>query len=208
MQLYEAARRLAEGGIAIYPTETFYAIGCRADRADSVSRIFAAKRRPSGKPLPLIAGSATMALEAVLPGSKVCEDIPLLARFWPGPLTLLLPCSPVLPHVVTAGTGMAAIRVSSHPAARKLALHCGFPLVSTSANISGRPPARTAAELDRELLDMLHNDSDALVTAAPEPSGGAPSTIIMPLGGRRFRLIREGILPVATLASAGFLRHD
>lgn len=208
MELDEAARRLAAGGLAVYPTETFYAIGCRADLAESVRRVFAVKRRPSDKPLPLIAGSAAMAFDWLRPAPAVSDDLRALSELWPGPLTLLLPASPALPCEVTAGTGMAAVRVSGHAAARELSLRCGFPIISSSANISGRPPARLPSELDPELLGMLDMPADALVTEGPDPSGGAPSTIIEPLGGRRYRLLRPGALPCGLLADRGFLPYE
>ena len=97
----------------------------------------------------------------------------LLSRFWPGPLTLLLPVVSGLPEALTGGSGRIAARVSSHPAARELALACGFPIVSTSANISGRPAVTSADALDAELVASLNPETDGVFDALPAPGGDA-----------------------------------
>ncbi|WP_301188331.1 L-threonylcarbamoyladenylate synthase, partial [uncultured Desulfovibrio sp.] len=93
LSLEEAARRLAAGGIVIFPTETLYAIGCRADKPDACARLCALKGRPAGSPLPLLAADAAQAARAV---RLEAAPLPLLRRFWPGPLSLLLPALPEL----------------------------------------------------------------------------------------------------------------
>lgn len=215
----EAAQRLNAGGLVVYPTETFYGIGCRVDRADAVRRVFAIKRRAASMPLPLILGSADqLPLVADIP-AQLEADIARLAAFWPAPLTLLLPVRPGLPDVLTAGTGKVAVRLSAHPGARALAEACGFPVVSSSANISGRPAVTGAASLDPELLAALEPGRDAVFDPrhafpeAPPPGGGMASTIVEPLGAgrmsgccrlRSLRVLREGALPLSKLAAAGF----
>lgn len=254
----EAARRLNEGGLILYPTETFFGIGCRADRADAVLRVFAAKQRKADMPLPVIIGSAEQAALVVAPQAlflpvpgdpapasgatgtapanlsqgeavpqpapehregreriaptgtdtpahaSLAQDFAALSVFWPGPLTLLLPAREGLPEALTGGTGRIALRVSPHPAARALALACRFPIVSSSANISGRPPVTQAAELDAELLAALRPGVDGIFDLPPAPGGGLASTIVEPLGSRRLLLRREGALSAETLARAGF----
>lgn len=217
--LAEAAQRLNAGGLLVYPTETFYGIGCRADRADAVLRVFAAKRRAASMPLPLILGSAAQLPLVASVEPELEADVARLAAFWPAPLTLLLPVCPGLPNELTAGTGKVAVRVSAHPGARALAETCGFPVVSSSANISGRPAVTDAVSLDPELLSVLRSGPDAVFdprTAfpdAPPPGGGMASTIVEPLGMgrmrgccrlRSLRVLREGALPLSQLAAAGF----
>lgn len=202
-----AAQGMAQGGLAAYPTETFFGLGCRADRADAVLRVFEAKRRKADMPLPVILGSAEQLELAAAPGPELAADLAALSSFWPGPLTLLLPVRPGLPEALTGGTGRIALRVSSHPAARTLARACGFPIVSSSANISGRPPVTQAEELDPELLSSLRPGLDGVLAPpppSPAPGGGLPSTIAEPLGSRRLLVRREGALPLALLAEAGF----
>lgn len=200
----EAARRLNLGGLLLYPTETFFGIGCRADNAEAALRVFQCKKRSLSMPLPVILGSTEQLSLVACPGPDLADDLKTLAEFWPGPLTLLLPAKPDLPDVVTGGSGHIAARVSSHPAARALALACGFPIVSTSANISGRPAVTSATELDPELLLSLRPETDGVLDVPPAPGGGEASTIVEPLGARRLRLLREGALSQATLKNAGF----
>ena len=203
----EAARGMMQGGLAVYPTETFFGLGCRADRADAVLRVFEAKRRKADMPLPVILGSAGQLELVAAPSPSLSSDLADLSAFWPGPFTLLLPARSGLPEALTGGTGRIALRVSSHPAARALAEACGFPIVSSSANISGRPPVTKAEELDPELLDFLRPGLDGVLAPpppSPVPGGGLASTIVEALGDRRLLVRREGALPLAKLAEAGF----
>ncbi|WP_294557376.1 L-threonylcarbamoyladenylate synthase [uncultured Mailhella sp.] len=200
----EAFRRICSGGVLVYPTETFFGIGCRADDEAAVKRVFQCKRRPLSMPLPVILGSAEQLGLVACPGPELSGDLELLTRFWPGPLTLLLPAVSGLPEVLTGGSGRIAARVSSHPAARELALACGFPIVSTSANVSGRPAVTCKDALDPELISSLQSETDGVFDALPAPGGGEASTIVEPLGQRRLRLLRQGALPVFSLEEAGF----
>lgn len=199
-----AARALSRGGVLIYPTETFFGIGCRADREEAILRVFQIKRRPPGKPLPLILGSAEqLALVASVPDT-LAGDVAELVRFWPGPLTLLLPAKASLPEALTAGTGNIAVRVSSHPAARGLAAACGFPIVSTSANISEEAPVTRAEDLDPKLLAALDPLTDGVFDLPPAPSGAQASTLIRPLGEHRLEVCRAGAFSSLRLREAGF----
>ncbi|WP_239446633.1 L-threonylcarbamoyladenylate synthase [Mailhella massiliensis] len=200
----EAFRRIHMGGLLIYPTETFFGIGCRADDEAAVVRVFRCKRRSLSMPLPVILGSAEQLGLVACPGPELAGDLDILSRFWPGPLTLLLPVVSGLPEALTGGSGRIAARVSSHPAARELALACGFPIVSTSANISGRPAVTSADALDAELVASLNPETDGVFDALPAPGGGEASTIVEPLGHRRLRLLRQGALPASSLEDAGF----
>lgn len=192
------------GGVILYPTETFFGIGCRADMAEAVLRVFQYKHRSPSMPLPVILGSMEQLELVACPSAETGADLALLSRFWPGPLTLLLPARTSLPEALTGGSGHIAVRVSSHPAARALALACGFPIVSTSANISGRNAVADVRQLDDELLSALRDGVDGVYDAPPAPAGGEASTIAEPVGGRRLRILREGALPLARLEEAGF----
>lgn len=218
-----AARCLRCGGVVIFPTETFYGLGCLAADAAAVARVYQLKRRPVQRPLPLLAADADQAgavvwLDAAPPG--------LTARFWPGPLSLLLPARPGLPApLVRSGAGgadraagKAALRVSPHPLAARLARLAGGALTASSANLSGRAPACCLEDLDPELLAALAELGDLggllpAVSEAEQPSGGAPSTLAEPLppdgdGRPRLRLLRVGAVSVRDLAEAGFVCVD
>jgi L-threonylcarbamoyladenylate synthase len=138
-----AASVLAEGNLLIYPTDTLYALGGRALDGAVARAVRAAKGREEGKALPVIASDPDQAraLAARWPAPAAI----LSARFWPGPLTLILPAGAGLPADLTAGSGGVAVRVPALPLARELCRSAG-PLVSTSANRSGEAPAVTCSE--------------------------------------------------------------
>lgn len=186
-----------------------YAIGCRADKADACARIRALKGRPGDSPLPLLAGDMAQAARAVRLGAAPQR---LLERFWPGPLSLLLPALPGLAPEARNGDGLAALRVTSHPLAGRLAALAGFALTASSANFSGGAPAARAEALDAALLAALaRSGADTGLLAAPtpeeEPHGGPPSTLAQPYagpGGGFLRLLRQGAVSAAALGAAGF----
>lgn len=183
---------LRRGGIAAYPTDTFYALGARADDAAALARLLRAKLRPEGKPLPLLAaGVAQVRRVAVLDGAaaRVAD------RLWPGPLTLVLPALPAVDAAVTAGSGTVGIRVPGSLVARVLAERAGFPLVSTSANPSGGPPPARADDLDAALRAAI----DGVLDGGPTP-GGLASTIVR-IQGDAVQLIRAGPVPVEAVAA-------
>ena len=143
--LRQAARVLANGGIVAYPTEAVYGLGCDPLNGLVVERLLALKRRPAGKGLILVAAE----LQQLRPYIGLHEkEIPnkVLAS-WPGPHTWLLPAAPQVPWWITGGQEKIAVRVTAHPVAAELCRRFGGPIVSTSANIAGRPPARNPLQV-------------------------------------------------------------
>lgn len=182
----EAVSLLRRGAVIVYPTETFYAVGCAPGQAATVDRVFAIKGRNADKALPLIASGMEAVRGAV---SDWPEAAGKLARaFWPGPLTIVLPASPVLPSNLHAGTGKIAVRVSSHPVAVFLAEAAGGLLVSTSANRSGEPSPSEPDMISGEICGRV----DGVVRAGILP-GGFPSTIV-DVTAFPARLLRAGRL--------------
>jgi L-threonylcarbamoyladenylate synthase len=147
-----AADVLRRGGLVAYPTETFYGLGALARDAAALDRLAHAKLRPEGKPLPLLAADVAQVKEVALLEGLASR---LAARFWPGPLTLVLPAVPGLDAAITAGAGTVAVRVPGSEVARALARRAGGAIVSTSANLSGsrhrcrRGPVGRARHADR-----------------------------------------------------------
>ncbi len=201
--LEAAAAAIRRGNIVIYPTETFFAAGCDAMNEAAIKRVYTLKKRPHGMPLPLILGAADQLSLAADISSALKEDVRRLAGLWPAPLTLLLPVCSALPSLLTAGTGKIAVRVSPHAAAQALAIQCGTPIISTSANISGRPAVTRACELDGGLLQRM-DPADFVLDLPPVPSGGAPSSIVEPLGGGRVSVRRPGAFDMGALVRLGF----
>jgi L-threonylcarbamoyladenylate synthase len=188
--LAEAVEALVDHALLIYPTETLYALGGVPTR-DVATLVRQAKGRDDARPLPLIAGNREQARALCREWSELAE---LLAqRFWPGPLTLVLPAHWGLVREVTAGTGSVAVRVPGLALARALCDGAG-PLISTSANLqAGAAPASCADALavvgERAALAL---DAGAL--------GGVPSTILDLT--RAPRLLRAGALPLERLSGA------
>lgn len=204
LTMQDAVERLNKGELLIYPTETFFALGCKASQDGAIARIFQIKRRLLAMPLPLIiADKEQLSLVAQIPASAQQDVEKLQELFWPGALSLILPARMHLSPLLTGGTGNVAIRVSPHPVACELARLTGEPLVSSSANISGRPAAARAEELDSELTSAM----GAVLNLPPLPAGGAPSTLVEPLGNGELRILRHGAIDEQSLRNAGFILH-
>lgn len=185
----EAARRLREGAIAIYPTETFYGLGAALSCPDAVRNVARLKGRTLDKPMPVIAGDEAQARALWLEVPDVAAL--LLRRFWPGPLTVVLRARHGLPFEV-APLGEIGVRVSSHPVARALALAVG-PLVATSANLSGSGERARVQDIEPTLRAAVQ-----VVLDAGETPGGRPSTVIGFSGGRPV-VLREGAVQRAVV---------
>jgi len=157
-RLREAVRILRHGGVVAYPTEAVYGLGCDPWDEAAVLRILALKRRPTSKGVILIAADFDQLLPFVEPLPPPLMA-PVLAS-WPGPFTWLLPATPNTPPWLTGDHDTLAVRVTAHPVAAALCRAAGFPLVSTSANRAGRPPARSALQVHlrlREEVDDILN---------------------------------------------------
>lgn len=204
--LSQAMDLLLSGGILIYPTETYLAVGCDFANPDALATIYRLKRRPPAKPLPLIAASARHA-------AQICdlEGIPreLPEKFWPGPLTLLVPAKKPLAQALINPQHKVAIRVSSHPDAQKLAASCGGIIPATSANLSGRPPAATFGDLDPALTEagVASANAPGLYLGAPGSKTArfaGPSTLVEPVfrqGRWIMRILRSGAVRPGDLAN-------
>lgn len=147
--LARAAEIIRAGGLVAFPTETVYGLGADGLNGEAVARIFAAKGRPADNPLILHVASdgELSALVARMPE----EAAALTARFWPGPLTLVLPRSARVPENVTAGLETVAVRMPDHPVALALIRAADRPLAAPSANRSGSPSPTTAAHVFADL---------------------------------------------------------
>jgi len=167
--LKEAATTMLAGGVIMYPTETFYGLGCLPSDPDASKRVCAIKGR-ADKALPLICESVEAARRVV--EFNAAAEI-LAQMFWPGPLTLVLPSKINYPMWVTHGKKTLAVRVSGHEVARRLALMSAGVIVSTSANKSGEEPPRTA----KEAVDHIGREVDIVVDGGMTP-GDKPSTIL------------------------------
>ena len=173
----QAAAILRHGGLVALPTETVYGLGANALDPTAVARIFAAKQRPAWDPV-IVHIAGPTADNPML--SSLVTDLPdtarrLIAAFWPGPLTLLLPRSAIVPDAVTAGRPLVGIRMPAHPVAFELILQAGVPVAAPSANIFGHISPTTATHV----LDDLDGRIDAVLDAGPARHG-VESTVLDP----------------------------
>src|ERR1700682_3478767 len=128
----EAAERIRSGELVAFPTETVYGLGANALDAAAVAKIYELKGRPPLSPCIVHASSIELARTLVSDWPPMAEE--LARRYWPGPLTLVLPKAPVVPGIVTAGLPTVGVRVPSHPTALKLIEEVALPIASPSAN--------------------------------------------------------------------------
>ncbi len=177
----EAAKAVREGSLIVYPTDTLYAVGCDPANEGAVANVFRAKGRGSS-PLPVLCDSTETAGRLVDLGGTAAD---LAARFWPGALTIVRPLTAKLPEALHQGTGWLGVRVPASKRCVGLVRDCGGSLVGTSANLSGEPTARTAAEA-AAMLPVgveLYLDGGTLE--------GAPSTVVRVEEGR-ITVLRQG----------------
>jgi len=146
-KLRTAARQLRYGRVIAYPTEAVYGLGCDPTNIDAVQSILDIKGRPAEKGLILIGAD----FEQLLPYIDLegIRDLPRVLDTWPGPVTWIIKARPDVPAWLRGAHDSVAVRVTAHPLAARLAKTFGKPLVSTSANPSGRPPARSALKTRR-----------------------------------------------------------
>ncbi len=170
------------GGLISFPTDTVYGLGCEVWNSAAIERIYTVKDRSELKAVPVLLPSASALTEVVLPpGPAVLE---LAQQYWPGPLTLVLKRQPELPQQLSSNDTLG-VRVPDHPFALELLASTG-PLAVTSANRSGAPPARTAAQVAESLGDRI----DLIVDGGRTP-GGVASTVVDLTSGTP-RLLRPG----------------
>ena len=168
--LDEAVAALKRGGMVAFPTETFYGLGVDALNAEAVGRLFALKGRPEAKPVLVLVDSVAMAeglATEISPGARA-----LMARHWPGALTVVLRAAPQVPSQLTGGTGTIGMRLPGHAVALALIRAAGLAVTAPSANPSGQAPPTTAAGVRSYFGDRL----DLIVDGGPT-AGGVASTV-------------------------------
>jgi L-threonylcarbamoyladenylate synthase len=162
---------LKEGGIIAYPTESFYALGVPATDENSVRKLFDLKQRPEDKALPLIVGDNYTLITCVKKIPSQAEV--LMARFWPGALTLIFEAKEHIPALLTGGTGKVAVRIPGESVAFQFISKLRLPVTATSANPSSLPPA----DSPEAVVAYFGKRIDLLIDAGKTP-GGKPSTIV------------------------------
>ena len=179
-----AVAALQRGEVIAFPTETLYGLGADALTSAAVDKVFQLKGRDAANPIPVLISDRGML-------GTLVSDIPPLAEkliehFWPGPLTIIFPARLDIPRPLVNAAGGVGIRVTSQPIAGVLIKALGRPLTATSANPSGRPPARTA----QEAKEYFSGQVDIFIDGGKLTSQSG-STVVEPVGDS-LRIIRAG----------------
>ncbi|WIF96165.1 L-threonylcarbamoyladenylate synthase [Caminicella sporogenes] len=162
---------LKNGGTVAFPTETVYGLGANALCEEAVKKIFKAKGRPSDNPLIVHVSKLEDINELVLEISEKAQIV--MEKFWPGPITLIFKKSDIVPKIVTGGLDTVAIRLPSHPIARKLIKLSGVPVAAPSANLSGKPSPTKEKHVTHDLMGRV----DAIVCGG-DTEVGVESTVL------------------------------
>lgn len=193
MDYSQAVSLIKDGGIVVFPTESWYGVAVDPWNEKALQRLYTIKQRPTDKPVLVLIGRKHQ-LETLITSVPSLYPV-LMEKFWPGPLTLVFPAHPSLPELLTSGTGTVAVRFSSHPLAAELALQAG-PITGTSANLSGKSPHCTSQGVTTELEDKV----DLIIDGGRTP-GGKGSTIIA-VAGNKLTCIREGQIPFSEVTGS------
>jgi len=189
--IQHAAQILCSGGLVAFPTETVYGLGANALDPNAVAKIFTAKGRPATNPIIVHVAAIDDAKKLVSAWPPIADT--LTQRFWPGPLTLVLPKQTHVPDIVTASGPTIALRIPAHSVALALLRACNLPLAAPSANRSTELSPTTADHVLRSLADAI----DLILDAGPT-AGGLESTVL-DVTTDPPRLLRPGLVTVAQI---------
>ena len=189
----EAADVLRSGGVVALPTDTVYGVAVAMSTTGGVERLFHVKQRPPDKGIMLLLADEAQAPEI---GAMTPAATALGGAFWPGGLTVIVPQRPdvALPAALTGGAPTIGLRVPDHATPRALAAAVG-PLPTTSANRSGQPEARDAAEIAEQIGDAIELIVDG------GPAHGGPASTVVDCTGERATILRSGAIEPARIAA-------
>ncbi len=182
--LREAAAILQQGGLVAFPTETVYGLGAAVTHPQAVQRVYSVKGRPADNPLIVHLDSyerLPLVAAAIPPAARR-----LAGKFWPGPLTMVLPKKATIPEEVSAGLPTVAVRVPAHPVALRLLALAGVPVAAPSANLSGRPSPTLGSHVAEDLDGLVEMILDA------GPTGVGLESTVLDLTGKTPRILRPG----------------
>ncbi len=177
-------RHILAGKVVAFPTDTFYGLGADPFNLAAVSEVFRIKRRTTDRPLPLLVASLDQAADLAQNPPRLFFE--LAQKFWPGPLTLIVPASRLIPLKLTANTGRVGLRWPRNPLAVALVAAAARPLTGTSANLSEHPACSTAEQVEKQIGDILPLILDG------GPTQGELASTVVELVGERARILRPG----------------
>ena len=185
-EIEKGVKILQKGGVIAFPTDTVYGLGADAFNSTAVERIYEIKNRPKHRKLPLLIADVERLITLADPIPEIAWF--LAKRFWPGGLTLVLPKTDSVPAYLASGPTIA-VRIPDHPVCLAIIQHLGNPIIGTSANISGEPPALTADEVGQQLGGKI----DFVINGGKCP-GGKESTVV-DVTRESPIILRQGIIP-------------
>lgn len=186
--IQKAIEIVKNGGVVLLPTDTVFGMCCRIDNKKALERLFAIKKRDLAQAVPILVSSTNMAKEYVLPFDEKVEK--LMEEYWPGGLTIVLPCKKekVLPQVRGNGDTVG-LRIPDMLSTFQIVDRVGVPLVGTSANFHGKPSVTTWKDLDPKLVELV----DYIL---PEDSLGSQSSTVIDCSVSRWKILREGAVKI------------
>lgn len=189
-ELIEAVQIIKVGGLVVFPTETVYGLGADALNPEAVALVYKVKNRPKGQPLSIAVANVSDIKQYVqeIPPIAFC----LIERFFPGPLTLVLLKSAIIPNIVTAGTEKIGIRIPDHPIALGLIRAVARPIIATSANLTGKPSPQNVNDISTD----LKNNVDLILDAGPTKLG--KESTVLDLTGKP-TIVRIGAISQAEI---------
>lgn len=187
----EAIKILKEGGIVIFPTDTAFGIGCRIDNDDAVKSLFTIRKRPETQAVPVLVSSLHMAQEYL---QQVSKDVieKLVKPYWPGALTIVLPCKiDKIGELVRGGTKTLGVRVPDHLTTLSLIEGLGVPLIGTSANFHGGRTPHRFEDLDPELVKLV----DFVV---PGVCHNSQASTVIDCTKEQWKVLRQGAIVISS----------
>jgi tRNA threonylcarbamoyl adenosine modification protein (Sua5/YciO/YrdC/YwlC family) len=188
LALIRTAEEVLRGGIVAFPTDTIYGLGCSLFDTDAVEMLARIKHRDRSHAFISLIPEPLQAWGLGAEVGPVAER--LIDRYWPGPLSLILRASPLVPVRVLGRGGTIALRCPMDTLCQRILERIGGPVVSSSANLSGEPPAESAAEV----VAVFGNQLDLVLDGGPRRA--RPPTTLVDVSGERPRLLRRGALDV------------
>ncbi|MBI4098094.1 MAG: threonylcarbamoyl-AMP synthase [Candidatus Levybacteria bacterium] len=184
--LEEAIKVVRQGGIIIFPTDTAFGIGCRMDNEKAVKRLFEIKKRPREQAVPVLFDNASRVEEFVLPFDSVIKK--LMKKYWPGALTIVLPCKTSKVNALVRGGGKTlGVRIPDHKVPMELIKGANVPILAPSANFHGEKTPYIFEELDKALLKRV----DFVIEGE---AGGSLSSTVVDCSRQPWEIIRQGAI--------------
>jgi L-threonylcarbamoyladenylate synthase len=190
-EIEKAITILKDGGIVIYPTDTVYGIACRIDDEKAVKRLFSIKKRSGTQAVPVLVDSIATAQQYLLP---IPEDVKqqLMEKYWPGGLTVVLPCDTMKVISLIRGEGSTlGVREPNHPAVLQLIHGLGVPITGTSANFHGEKTPTKFEELDKAFIKLVD-------FVLPGDCYGGKSSTVIDASVIPWKIVREGAVSLSS----------